>query len=84
MKLILDKRLRGQRVVLVLVSPSGRRRLRGVALASLVAVAALRRVRRTGRRSEVTAGEAAEEETRTLWDIGEPRLAEPVREVVSR
>jgi hypothetical protein len=60
MKFILNKRLCGRRVVLVLVSRPERRRLRAVALPSMAALAALHGLRRLGRRSGVTAGEAAD------------------------
>jgi hypothetical protein len=59
MKLILHKRLRGRRVVFVLASRPERRRLGAVAPASLAAAAALYVLRRVGRRSGVSAEEAA-------------------------
>jgi hypothetical protein len=60
MKFILNKRFRGRRVVFVLVSRTERRRLSAVAPSSVTAVAALYILRRLGRRSGVTADEAAD------------------------
>ena len=60
MKFILNKRLRGRRVVFVLVARPERRRLHAVVAASAVAVTALFGLRRVGRRSGATAAEAAE------------------------
>ena len=60
MKFVLNKRFRGRRVVFVVVSRPERRRLRAVAPSSMAAVAALYGLRRLGRRSGVSAGEAAD------------------------
>jgi hypothetical protein len=60
MKFILNRRVSGRRVVLVLVSRPARRRLRSVAVPSLAAMTALYALRRLGRRSGVTAAEATE------------------------
>ena len=60
MKLVLNKRLRGRRVVFVIVSRRERPRLRALASASVAAVTVLYALRRLGRRSGVSAGEAAD------------------------
>jgi hypothetical protein len=60
MKFILNRRVGGRRVILVLVSRPERRRLRTVAAPSLATVAALYALRRLGRRSGVTAAEVTE------------------------
>jgi hypothetical protein len=60
MKFIFNRRVRGRRVILVLVSRPERRRLRRVAAPSLGAITALYALRRLGRRSGVTATEVRE------------------------
>jgi hypothetical protein len=60
MKFVFNRRFRGRRVVVVLVSRPDRRRKRNVALACMAAVAALYGLRRMGRGSGLTATEVAE------------------------
>jgi hypothetical protein len=58
MKLVVNKRIRGRRVVLVLVTRGDRRPVGAVAAATLVAIAAAYALHRLGRRSGVTKEEA--------------------------
>lgn len=60
MKFVLNKRFCGRRVVFVVVLRPERRRLRAVAPSSMAAATALYGLRRLGRRSRVSAGEAAD------------------------